>query len=756
MPQNSKLHPQQGRLAAAIAAACAALFQGPAIADNPAEVLELPTLEVIGTTPLPGIGTAERDVPANVQVFGAKELAKQRQSNVVDYLEQNPTSITINSTQGNPYQPDVSFRGFTASPLLGLPQGMSVFQDGVRINEPFGDTVNWDFIPQSAISSIQLVPGSNPAFGLNTLGGALAVYTKSGTQNPGGAVEVSGGSFGRQTLSFEQGGQFQQNWDYFVTGNYFDDQGWADHNASRVKQFFGKVGHQTETSDVDVSLTLADNTLQGTQTIPRSFSDNIKQAYTFPDLNLNKLTFLTIKGSQFLDKDLLLGGNAYYRKYRNTNVSSNVNGNFDPTDPNSAQATNDQSLIDQTSYGLGAQLTLSRKLAGHDNQFTVGVTGDFGRTEFTQNEQTAQFTATRDTVGTSPYGLITDAKTSNNYYGIYLTDTFSMTKQWTLTVSGRYNRAEVKIEDQTGAAPLLDGDHTFSRFNPAVGLNYNPTDRLTAYASYSEGMRAPTPVELTCADPNAPCKLPNNFLADPDLKKVVAKTAELGTRGKWGEDSGWSAAVYRTELYDDIQFISSSVTGSANTGYFQNVGETRRQGIELAAHTRFGAWGISARYAFLDATYRTAFSENSPSNSTADANGAIQVRPGDRIPGLPQHSIKLRLDYDNGGKFSGGVNVVYSSDIYARGDENNQDVNGKISGYSVVNLDARYKIQKNLEAFARVNNLFDRTYANFGILGSNFFTGPGRTFDGNNTVNEQFLGYGAPRGIWVGLRYSWL
>src|SRR5256885_5619572 len=176
------------------------------IKENPAEALELPTVDVVGPTPLPGLGTPIRDVPANVQIYTSKDLAGQRQTNVTDYLEQNPTGISSNASQGNPFQPDVNFRGFSASPLLGTPQGVSIFQDGVRVNEPFGDVVNWDLIPQSAIASIQLIPGSNPAFGLNTLGGAVAVYTKSGAQYPGGAVAVSGGSFGRRNAEFEWGG----------------------------------------------------------------------------------------------------------------------------------------------------------------------------------------------------------------------------------------------------------------------------------------------------------------------------------------------------------------------------------------------------------------------------------------------------------------------------------------------------------------------------------------------------------------------
>jgi iron complex outermembrane receptor protein len=725
--------------------------------DNPAEALELPTVEVIGTTMLPGLGTPIQDVPANVQLLNSRSIEQQRHNSLVDHLEQNAGSVTVNAAQGNPYQPDISFRGFTASPLLGVPQGLSVFQDGVRINEPFGDTVNWDLLPQSAIANMQLIPGSNPAFGLNTLGGALAVYTKSGSAYPGGSIQVSGGSFGRKQVEFEQGGK-SGNLDYFVTGNLADDRGWADHNASRIQQFFGKVGYQTSVTDFDVSLTAANNRLEGTQTLPNSFADNIRQAYTYPDRNTNKLLFLTAKGSHFINDNVLLGGTMYYRNYRNSNLSSNVNNNFGEVHDgvaDSTEAFNDRSTINQQSYGAGLQLTVLGKLAGRKNQFVIGGSADIGEARYTQEDQTAAFTADRGAVATGEFGLTTDAKARNRYYGLFVSDTFSLAERWTLTMSGRYNLAKVAIRDQTGEAPQLDGNHSFSRFNPAVGLNFNPTRQLTTYAAYNEGMRAPTAIELTCADPEAPCKLPNSFLSDPPLKKVVAKTLELGARGKQGEHLSWNAALYRTELDDDIQFISSGGTAT-NAGYFQNVGKTRRQGLELGGAGKWGPLSLSARYGFTDATYQTGFAENSPVNTSADANGAIQVKNGDRIPSIPRHSIKLRVGYDVSAQWTVGANVLYASSVYARGDENNSDARGRVPGYSVLNLDTRYTIRKGWDVFARVNNVFNREYANIGVLGLNAFTGPGNSFDAANAVGEQFRGYGAPRGMWIGTRYSWM
>jgi iron complex outermembrane receptor protein len=749
--------PGTKRAAKAGLGAFAWLLCQPALAaDNPAEALEMQRVEIVGTTPLPGLGTPLKDVPANVQSYGSKDLAKQRPGSLSGFLENNVTSVSVNAAQGNPYQPDISFRGFTASPLLGVPQGLSVFQDGVRINEPFGDVVNWDLLPQSAISSIQLIPGSNPLFGLNTLGGALAIYTKSGRQFPGGSVELSGGSFDRTTLQFEQGGA-SGPWDYFIAANASKDHGWAEHNPSRVAQLFGKLGYETDRDNVDISLTAADNRLEGSQTLPLSFLNNRRQAYTYPDINKNELFMLAVKASSFVKDDVLLAGNAYVRRYRNHNVSSNVNDDFGTVDPDTGiaddvQARNDRSVIDQTSYGGALQLTLMQPLAGRTNQFVLGASADAGSARFNQESQPAAFDASRGAVPTGDFDSETDAKTRTTNFAVYVMDTFSLHEHWTVTGSARYNHNTVSIRDQSGTSPELNGDHSFQRFSPSLGLNFNPTPALTAYTSYNEGMRAPTAMELTCADPEAPCKLPNSFLADPPLKKVVAKTFEVGARSKSG-DTTWSAAIYRTDLFDDIQFVSSG--NAINAGFFQNVGKTRRMGLELGAASKWGPLSIAAHYGFIEATFQTGFVEHSPANSGADANGDIVVSSGKRIPGIPRHTLRVRFDIEAGDTLSLGGNVVANSSVQTRGDENNQDLHGSVAGYAVLNLDGSYRFAKNWEAFARIDNVFNRDYANFGILGRNVFNNPSHIFDPANAVAEPFLGLGAPRGAWIGVRYAW-
>ncbi|QSN65162.1 TonB-dependent receptor (plasmid) [Caballeronia sp. M1242] len=750
-----------GALASMTAAAWA---QGASAPDAASTAnTELPTIVVIGTTPLVGVGTPLEKVPANVQTIKGSELQSQHTSTtstIADYMQRNVTSVDTNDAQGNSSQTDILYRGFTASPLLGTPQGLSVFLDGVRVNEPFGDVVNWDLIPQAAIQTMQIIPGSNPTFGLNTLGGAVAVTTKNGRSNPGGNIDVSGGSWGRKAAQFEQGGAIGDHLDYYFTANITNDNGWAEHNSSRLRQAFGKLRYTDADTTVSVSMGGADNTLSGSQTIPRSFLDNFRQAYTYPDTNENQLGYITINAERYLSPNVELSGNVYYRHYRNKNTSSNVNDDYNPgtgggeNDIDLVQATNQQSVVLTDSYGASLQLTLLNKLFGKDNQLVLGAAGDFANTHFTQATQPAEFADTRATLGIGPFVSGTNARTRNENWGIYFENTFSFTEQWSMTLAGRYNWSKATIGDESGVQPLLDGKHTFSRFNPAIGFNWNPTSWLTAYATYNEGMRSPTAIELACADPNAPCSLPNDFIADPDLKPVISRTFEVGARGRIGNATTWSAAAYSTTLSDDIQFVSSQ-GASSTLGYFQNVGKTRRQGFELAGRTQWGPVSVGASYSYVDATYRSTWVEHSPSNSSADGDGNITVHSGDRIPGIPSNTVKLRVDYTPVSRWNVGSNLTYRSNFFARGDENNQDVNGSVAGYFLIDLDTTYSVTKQLQIYATVKNLLNKRYASFAILGENAFNGPNHTFSGTDTTNEQFLGVGAPRGIWVGLRYAW-
>jgi iron complex outermembrane receptor protein len=347
---------------------------------EPPETRTLPEVQVVDTLPLSGIGVPLNQVPANVQSVTNDELSRQPGANLSDFLNLNLGSVNINDTQGNPFQPDVNFRGFGASPILGTPQGLSVYVDGVRVNEAFGDTVNWDLIPKSAISSMTLLPGSNPVFGLNTLGGALTINTKNGFQDPGTELRVSGGSFGRQLYEFESGGHGERA-DYFVTANLFDDKGWGQHNPSRVNQLFAETGYRGDSTQLQASFTYADTKLSANQALPASFFNDPAQAYTFPDVTANRLAFFNLKGSHAPSDNFQIAANAYYRSVTTSVFNSNISNNFNtglPPGPGNQPATNAVNDIGDSRFGGSLQLSALGDVAVRKNNLTVGFSYDRG------------------------------------------------------------------------------------------------------------------------------------------------------------------------------------------------------------------------------------------------------------------------------------------------------------------------------------------------------------------------------------------
>ena len=732
-----------------------------AFAENKADALETGTIEVISVTPLSSLGVPINQVPSNVQVAKGTDIQDQHGLSIADYLANNLMGVNVNQSQNNPYQPDVNFRGFTASPLLGTPQGLSVYQDGVRINMPFGDTVNWDLIPQNAIANIALMPGSNPLFGLNTLGGALSITTKSGEHFPGGRVQAYGGSFGRQAVEAEYGGKLDNGVSYFFAANKFKEDGWRANSATDVQQGFGKLGWSNEKTDVDVSFTLADNDMNGNGFTPESMLQGLgyKSIYTQPDNTKNKMGFVNAKVSHWLSDELMATTNVYYRNTRTSTYNGDVNDDYEdgPADPAEADETYQGKInrgnIKQNSYGVTGQLSWVT-----DKNLLVGGFGyDKADIRYTQTSQLfSTFSASRGVDGDlDVINPEVNLSGKTDTWSIFATDTYSPTSKLALTASARYNRTNVNNLDHlipVGGAGTgsLTGAQTFQRLNPAIGFTYTPVTSLNFFGGYNEGSRAPSSIEIACADPLVPCRLPNSMAGDPPLNQVVAKTWEGGVRGNLSDSVKWSLGAYTTNSSNDLMFISSPI--SPSLGYFSNVGATRRSGFDMGFNGKMGAFSWSTSYSFVKATFESNFNVVNEVNALADADGVFQVSAGNRMAGIPEHQLKLRGEYKVVPNWVVGANVQMFSNQYIRGNDNNADPDGVIGGYAVLNMDTRYTVNNTgWQVFAKVNNVLNRQYYNGGMLGESMFSAAGAFGDESKA---RFLAPGAPRGAWVGLSYD--
>ena len=792
-------------------------------------------VEVVGTTPLAGTSLSPTEIPLPVQAASRRDIENSGALDLSDFLNKRLNGIYINEVQGNPFQPDVNYRGYTASPLLGTPQGVSVYMDGVRLNQPFGDVVSWDLVPSFAISEVSLIPGSNPLFGLNTLGGALSLQTKDGRDRNHTEIGFTGGSFGRKLGEFEHGGSNSKGLNWYVGTNLFFEDGWREHSPSNVRQFFGRLGWQNADTSLGLTAFYANNSLigNGLQDQRLLWAD-YNSVYTIPDKTANLMPSFNFMARRRVGK-VQLSGNVYQRYIRTNALNGDINDDsLDQSvyQPNAAERaalaaagytgfpTSGESAANtpfpkwrcigqallrdepgekcnglltrshtgQHNIGFSAQGTWFETVGAWRNQLTAGGAFDHSSVGFSQLSELGYLNPDRSVTGVGAFG---DGVTGGNNDGVpfdtrvdldgrintggfYVTDAVSG-KNWNFTFAGRYNHTTVNNHDRahpTGAESLT-ATHTFDRFNPAAGVTYSPAGTLNLYFSYSEGSRAPTSVELGCANPDLPCKLPNAMASDPPLDQVVARTFEAGVRSGTETKLSWSAGWFRAQNSNDILFVASTATGF---GYFKNFGKTQRQGFEADVHGRISRLSIGGGYTFLDATYQSSETVDGSGNSTNDnalkgargLEGEIQIKPGDRIPLTPRHMLKAYADLRATKRLNLDLNLVATSSAIARGNENNLHRAdgvyyigpGQSGGYSVLNLGGRYQLQKHVELFGQIYNLLNHRYYTAAQLGATGITAQGtfiaRPFPAVNgeypLINSTFLAPGAPIGAWAGIR----
>ena len=813
-------------------------------------------VDVVGVTPLPGAGVDRDRVAGVVARIEGAEIEERGASSFADALHERLGAVTMEGTTTNLFQPTLRFRGFTASPLLGLPQGIAVYQNGVRINEPFGDTVQFDLLPQFAIEQVQLSAGADPAYGLNAMGGALALQLKDGFTHTGFRGEFSGGAFGRTQAVAEYGAN-NGAWAFYAGASHFAEDGWRDESPSRVTQAFADVGYRTRSIDAGVSFTYADTSLNGNAPAPIELLDVDRSGvFTFPDTTENRLAFVQGRASVAASDVWSVQVTGYYRDLDRSTLNGDeaefdlcdddllppgapmnalcaggdddddngddpdhdgdddANGSGDDTtgddhdgdddngdddngdDDNGDDDNGDDDdgdddngddeaaapLVDPRTgefitaeaggnaaynrtrtlargFGGTLQATARTRVGERDNVLVVGAFADGAEVDFTSHSEVGRLTPERGVAGSGLlagiYGLggddlfNTDLTTGGRALGLFFHETFPVTDRLDLTASGRFNNVAVDIDDHLGSS--LDGSHTFSRFNPSAGAVFRASDAVSLFARYSESNRAPTAAELSCADPEEPCRVPNAFVSDPPLEQAVARSVEAGLRGRWAGGGGsrqlsWSGAVYRTRIADDILFIASPEL--IGTGYFQNAGDTSRVGAEVELNGRIARFGWYASYGLVEATFESPLElpGSDEANDAATEDGSIVVEPGDRLPGIPRHSFKAGVRQGITSAWDVALETIVASSRVFVGDEGNDQ--RELDGYGVVNLRTAYRFDVGVELFARIDNLFDARYATAGVLAELEV----HLREVPDASDPRFIGPGAPRSAFAGVR----
>jgi iron complex outermembrane receptor protein len=742
----------------------------------PATAVTTPSpFQFVAPTPITGLGIDRNKVPAMVQTLPAEDFSRTYSPNVVETFVQRIPGVTTNNVQGNEFATDLRYRGFAASPVQGTPQGLAVYMQGIRVNEAFGDTVNWDLIPKVAIGRSDIWT-NNPAFGLNALGGAISFQMKDGFTYSGTEFDTSGGSYGRVGGSLQYGVR-NGEWGLYLAAEGLKDDGWRYQSPSRLARFYGDLGWKGTDAEIHLVTSAADNFFGVVGPTPvELLANDYRAIYTWPQTTKNQAELIALNGRYSVTDHWTVQSNLYYRRFDQQHVDGNAaevercsaaagnplfntlcleNDAFPQPRPPAAAfqilnqsgqpincppgsgntcaatpwATVDRTFTKGLTTGASLQALSDDKVLGHDNNFVIGASVDRSKIGFLGSSGlgviypdlfvgpnaavpgTGEIIHTAGNIGFSPVSL----GAWQTYYGAYFNETFDLTNRLSLTVGGRYNLAAIDIADLLGTSPDLNSSLTYARFNPVTGFTYKILPELmTFYAGYSEANRIPTPLELGCSNPQKPCLLEGFLVSDPPLQQVVAKTVEVGFRGNINTGNGrgdWKLGLFHTDSQNDIIQVASALQGR---GVFQNVPLTRRQGVEAGANYQTGKYLVYANYAFIDATYQFSGELASPNNPFADANGNIFVTPGKQIPGIPRHQVKGGVDYWFTPELKLGTDIVWVSSQWFIGDDANQ--NPKLADYWVANLHGSYQLTKELQIYGVINNLFNRKFATFGTF----------------------------------------
>jgi iron complex outermembrane receptor protein len=612
---------------------------------------------------------------------------------------------------------------------------------------------------------------------------------KNGFTYQGFENTFAGGSFGQRSEEFQYGKQ-AGNFATYIAGRWFDEDGWRQFSPNRLRQIYADIAGRSDRASLDISFSGADNSLYGAGTTPeQTLAVGRTLDFTTPQNNSNQLAFVAINGGYRATEELSFQINAYRRQFHQTVVNGNTtdytacgDGSSTLCQPDGATALASKtgaaipdlsnggtSPVGQTDFedihavttGGTLQATYTGDVFGHQNHLVLGASIDHSDINFQsaaeigvidpalQVQASGFFVNTPENTGfqATPVNL----GAADNYYGAFVTDTFNITPALAVTASGRYNLATIGLTDNLGTS--LTGNSRYARFNPAIGATYRLSGRMTAYAGYSEGNRIPTPSEIECSNPAQPCLLPSSLSSDPpNLKQVVSHTYEAGLRGVFRVPAmvpgrfTWNAGLFRTDLDDDIYGVATSIS----SGFFENIGATRRQGIETGIGYRDETWSAFVNFSLVDATFQSPLTLPSASNPFADGNGNIQVMPGNRLPGIPLNQLKAGIDFHPARQWTIGAVLTYFSDQFLRGDEANQ--NAPLPGYAVVNLHGSYKVTDHIELFANISNLLDAKYATFGAYGDpTGVNAPGVPVSGIG-VDNRFIAPGMPLAVYGGVK----
>jgi outer membrane receptor protein involved in Fe transport len=671
------------------------------------------------------LGEADERVPSQVDRVNVKDLAPGSAPAAAALLAL--PGVSAFDDQGTPAQPTLEIRGFNLSPVVGVPQGVSVFLDGVRVNEPDAQELNFDLLPMDAVNRAQLIRGPATLYGKNTLAGALVLFTERGSDIPELSGELSAGSFGAYDANVTAGGT-RGGYDGFVTASALNATGWRDDTGIRERSLFMNLGHKTDSTDIALTVLYAHDRILEAGSLPASWlAVNPKLNFTGGDFFEPELWHLSLRGERPLGEGRLRGA-LFWR--HNDIQQFNVN----------VDAPSSDAFVTNASFGLTGEWSAPLTWWSRPVAFTVGA--ELARNDVHESiyaELTAD-TSVHIPPECAANGLCADIKVPETDAGAFAQAVMSLTPKLSLTAAARFDWVRLPFEDLYDSTNSATS--TYTHLSPRIGATLAVSPTVRGYASIGGGFRAPAPVELGCASPDAPCPLPYALGDDPALAPVTLTSYEIGADWEPHGGSTLEAAIFRSDVTDEIVFVASN----ANAGYFENIPRTRRQGVEISGTLALPlGMRAGASYTYIDATYQSTVFLSSPLPVPDSA------RPGDTFPLSPKNRVTLSFGATRvigDGALDAEIAMNAVSTQFLRGDDANAEA--PLPGYAVWRMRVSYQ-RPHIGVTANVTNLFDHVFSTFGTYGLNPVGPPGGP---PSSMVERFYTPAAPRAVTVAVTVS--
>ncbi len=666
-------------------------------------VQQLPEILVTDTR-LPSIQENILAVPAKVTVITAEDIQQSGATTVQEAVAQ-ATGVVMYDQVGNTFEQRIDLRGYNGLPVSST----SVFVDGVRVNEPEFNQMNFDLIPLETIERMEIIPGASAIYGKNAMGGVINITTKRGSGKRQMTGETAFGSFGRQRYNFNTSGPIGK-FDYYGSLSREREDGFRDGSAAKLWRGFGKIGFRpAEGTDLAVSYTYIKDNLEQAGSLPLDIAgDNPEANFTPGDFVDRENNFVRMSVRQTIPGGFTFTGNGYYRDLQEES--------FLVSQPFLVGGTNStsQNFVDTESWGGTFQLTHELEVGDIRNVLSVGG-------EVAWNDFKNRLLSLSDF---GPFNI--RRKSEEEVTGIFVQDTVHLFSDVVLVAGFRYDRTELDFRDLL--TPANDGNKVFSRVTPRAGLTYFLAPQTSTYFSYSQGFRVPTNDELFAF---------GLFGSNPNLDAVRSHNYELGLKSQFSTWGNLAIAVYQSNIRDEIFFTCLACDFSPGDGQNRNIKKSRRRGVEVTLKVKPNDFvdGV-VNYTYTEAQFRSSFSVTS--------TRAVEV--GDSFPLVPKNRLSVTGTVHPAKGLSLSLSGLYVSTQFLQGDESN--ARDRLQGYFVLNGRVAYEHSVPggiLKGFFAVNNLLDNNYFTSGIYAANRITGGGAT--------QQFVVPAPGIGIFGGLSY---